>query len=185
MFFQNSIRTRNRFYENSNEKRSKSNREWKIYIIQLSIAIMIYCMILLSRIVQSRKQAWIRKVKNFNAKFQKHAIQYNEKFTITTNNFNHSISLTFSAINVNYFKFRLFITVSTNQKRQNDWKNLRNLSKYSFKMNFRFFKSRKTTRKQRFQSIHSQFRTSNVKISKTFSKLNQIVITTKIRNSTF
>ena len=122
--FQNSIWTRNFFYKNRNEKyvfrklKRTSNRKWKLYSIQLSIAIQIECIITLSRIVQHRKLIKIWKSKKFSDKIARTSY-FNaiKNLQHTAIDFNHSISLLFSATNVNHFK--LSTIHSNNSKSKN------------------------------------------------------------------
>ena len=51
-------------------------------------------------------------------------------------NFDHSIFNDKTSI---VSSFRWFLAITTNQKRQNNWKSLRNLLKHSYAMNFSYF----------------------------------------------
>ena len=63
--------------------------------------------------------------------------------------------------------FWLLIAVTTSQKQQNDWKNLRNLSKHSYIL---CSNHREITRKQWFRSIYFQFRAFERQNIKNFFK---------------
>ena len=80
----------------------------------------------------------------------------------------HSISLTSLATNVSYFKFRLFMTVTTNQERQNHRKNLRNSSKLLFKMNSLYSNNFEETMRQNIKNILKSW--SNDDLNKNIAK---------------
>ena len=86
---------------------------------------------LLSRVVQFKKRIRIWKITKANYLAVKRNLH---------KNFDYSILLTFSSTNVNYFKFRLFITITTNQKHQDDWKSKHILSKTFIQNEFSIFK---------------------------------------------
>ena len=100
------------------------------------------CIILLSRIVQSRKRARIWKTtrKKFPDKTSRamlfnitKSLQLQQVISIIRSHwrFQRQTSIVSS--------FWFFIAIMTSQKRQNDWKSLRNLSKHSCEMNFSYF----------------------------------------------
>ena len=61
--------------------------------------------------------------------------------------------------------FRLFITITTNQKHQNDWKRKRKLSRIFTREKFLIFIHRKTIRMQRFRLRYSRFEISKIEIT--------------------
>ena len=74
--------------------------------------------------------------------------------------------------------FRWFTAVTTDQKRQDDWKSLRNLSKHSFRIIFLHSSHRETIRKQRFRSFYSlKARTSihSQKLIKRWSQSKHVI----------
>ena len=119
--FRDSNWTKNSFVRNQKLKRT-TNRKRKIYNIQLNIAIQIDCIVILSRIVQFRKQTRIRKTtwKNLENKISR--TNYLDAIKILYQIFYHSISCCFHRYASIVSSFRLFITIITNQKRQNNWK---------------------------------------------------------------
>ena len=116
----------------------KTDRERKVYIIQLNIAIQIDCVVILSRIVQSKKRTRIWKItkQKFQRKISKanYLFSYNNEFTyvISIIRFRWRFQRQTSIVS----NFRLFTTITTNQKRQNNWKSLRNSTEHSYRTNF-------------------------------------------------
>ena len=168
---------------NSNKKlilqksERNANRKWKFYNIQLSIAIQTDCIVILSRIVQSKKRTRIWKVtrQKFQRKISKanYLFLYNDEFTyvISIIRFHWRFQRQTSIVS----NFRLFTTITTNQKHQNNWKNLRILSKHLRKMNFLYF----NIEKQRFRSFCSFCESSKIKIRTVSSIIDRTTISTK------
>ena len=153
-----------------------SNREWKFYSIQLSIAIQTECIITLSRIVQHRKQAraW-RSRKSPNRIARASYFNAIKSLQHTAIDLNRSISLLSSATNVNHFKF------STTHSSNNKSRTSKQLKKFAHFVealmqheSFTFQHWETTTSIVLFflQNIKSQ----NIK---TFSKIDQTMISIK------
>ena len=124
------------------ESEREANLKWKLFSIQLSIAIMIDCIILLSRIVQSRKR--IRTWKIIWNWFQNNASKTNyfdatRNLEQTTNDSNIWFRWCFHSHASIVSSFRLLTTITRNQKHQINWKSSRNLSKLRCETNFCYF----------------------------------------------
>ena len=97
------------------ESERESDLGRRIYFIQLNIAIQTDCTVILSRTVHSREQARAWKVtKKKSRQIFESRLSISIQWQIYIRDFNHSVSLAFSATNVNRFKFS--ITHSSNHR---------------------------------------------------------------------
>ena len=131
--------TKNSFSRNQKLRRT-TDRNRKIYSIQLSIAIQTDCAVILSRIVQSRKRA--RVWKTTKQKLQRKASKasylssYNDESTYVISIIRSHWRLQRQASIVS--SPRLFTAVTANQEHQSSWKSLRILLKHSCEMNLSY-----------------------------------------------
>ena len=99
-------------------------------------------------------------------------------------NFNHSILFSSSLTNVNHFKFSIVITITTNQKRQNNWKNSRILSKHQCEMKILYSILELSRNNSKITISTNLFSAQNIKNHniETFTKANRILISTRTWN---
>ena len=183
----NSNWTKNSFFKNQKLKRT-SNRKWKLYNIQLNVAIQTECIITLLRIVQHKKQIRSWKNKKFSNKIAKtNYFNAIKNLQHTTIDFNYSISLLFSTTNVNYFKFSIIHNNNNKSKTSKQLKKSAHFVETFIQNKFHIFKTSKnhwkTTRKQRFRSFCFQCR--NQKSKSKISKIDQTLISIKIYRNIF
>ena len=126
----------------------KSDLKRKIYFIQLNIAIQTDCTVILSRTVQSREQVRTWKITKKKSKqiFESKLFIFIQ-WQIYIRDFNHSISLTFSATNVNRFKFSIIHNNNHKSKTSKQLKKFAQLVEILTRYEFSTLKSSKNNSK--------------------------------------
>ena len=169
--------TKNRFYQSLNEKQiEKQIENEKVYSIQLNIAIMIYCTVLLLCVVQSKKRIRIWK----NWKFQNKVAKANHFHTTNLHTwFQSFVHIDIFSDKRQSFQISIIHSSIDKSKMSKRLKKFAQFVEMFIQNEFILFRSRETIWKQRFRSFYSLWRTSKVKISRTFSKINRMLISTK------